>query len=66
MLFMLFPLTCVVYNGVYNGVQDFGLSGKSNTHLIDNMEKVRRKIELVESLLEASCPSPRTAFLIVL
>ncbi len=32
----------------------------SNIHLIDNMEKVRRKIELVESLLEASCPSPPT------
>ena len=41
--------------------QDFGLRGMSNVHLIDNIEKVRKKVELVESLLEASCSPPSIA-----
>ncbi len=63
-IFVHILLTRVVHNSsVYLTCreQDFGLRGMSNVHLIDNIEKVRRKVELVESLLEASCTPPSIA-----
>ena len=44
--------------GAGAGAQDFGAGGMSDVHRIDTKEKLRSKVELVESLLEVQGQPP--------